>query len=137
MNIELETSELMLEKFDKEVYQRCKHCHCTLEIIKTFKEDKTVCDMCINLFKNEDKDSNPKIHIIWTENQKYRIFSNFHRSFLEHIIRNEKIKSKCVKSSHEIIYNCLNACNSFISDIKESPWVALHLHHPIKGLYVN
>ena len=67
LNIELETSELMLEKFNKEVYQGCKHCHCTLEIIKAFKEDKTVCNMCINLLKNEDKD-NPKIHIIWTEN---------------------------------------------------------------------
>ena len=27
LNIELETSELMLEIFNKEVYQGCKHCH--------------------------------------------------------------------------------------------------------------
>ena len=27
--------------------------------------------------KNEDKD-NPQIFIIWTENQKFRVFSNFH-----------------------------------------------------------
>ena len=91
LNIELETSELMLEIFNKEVYQGCKHCHCTLETIKAFKEDKTVCDMCINLLKNEDKD-NPKIHIVWTENQKYRVFSNFHCSFLERVFRNENIK---------------------------------------------
>ena len=113
LNIELETSELMLEKFNKEVYQGCKHCHCTLEIIKAFKEDKTVCNMCINLLKNEDKD-NPKIHIIWTENQKYRVFSNLHRLFLERVFRNENIKSKCGKISREIIDNHLNACNSFM-----------------------
>ena len=53
----------MLQKFIKEVYQRGRHCHCTLEMIKAFKENKTVCDMCINLLKNEDKD-NSKIHII-------------------------------------------------------------------------
>ena len=51
-NTELEDSELMLQNFNKEVYQRCKHCHCTLEIIKAFKEDKTVYNMCINLLKN-------------------------------------------------------------------------------------
>ena len=90
MNIELEIIELKLEKSNKEIYQRCKHCHCTLEIIKVFKEDKTVSDMCINLLKNEDKD-NPKIHIIWTENQKYTVFSNFHCLFLERIFRNENI----------------------------------------------
>ena len=112
-NIEIKTSELMLERFNKEVYQRCKHCHCTLEIIKTFKEDKTVCDICINLLKNEDK-GKPKIHIIWTENQKYRVFSNFHCSFLDRIFRNENIKSKCGKISHETIENYLNACKPFI-----------------------
>ena len=96
LNIELETSELMLEKFNKEVYQGCKHCHCTLEIIKAFKEDKTVCDMCINLLKNEDKD-NPKIHIIWTENQKYRVFSNLHRLFLERVLEMKILKVNVVK----------------------------------------
>ena len=113
LNIKLETSELMLEKFNKEVYQRYKHCHFILEIIKAFKEDKTVCIMCINLLKNEYKD-NPKIHIIWIESEKDRVFSNFHQSFLDCIFRNENIKNKCVKISHEIIDNHLNACNSFI-----------------------
>ena len=43
----------------------------------------------MSLSDKEDKD-NPKIHIIWTENQKYRVFSNFYRSFLERIFRYEK-----------------------------------------------
>ena len=113
LNIELETSELVLEKFNEEFYQKCKHCHCTLEIIKAFKEDKTVCDMCINLLKNEDKED-PKIHIIWTENQKYRVFSNLHCSFLERVFRNENIKNKYGNISHATIENHLNACKSFI-----------------------
>ena len=71
-----------------------------------------VCDMCINLLKNEDK-NNPKIYIIWTEHQKYRAFLNFRHSFLDRIFRNENIKDKCGKISHERIDNHLNACNSF------------------------
>ena len=69
--------------------------------------------MCINLLKNEDKDI-PKIHTIRTVNQKYRVFSNFHYSFLDRIFRNENIKSKCGKISHETIENYLNACKPFI-----------------------
>ena len=37
----------MLQKFNKEVYQRGRHCHCTLEMIKAFKENKTVCDTAL------------------------------------------------------------------------------------------
>ena len=69
--------------------------------------------MYTNLLKNEDK-INPKIHIIWTENQKYRAFSNFRRGFLERAFRYENIKSKCGKISHETINNHLNVCNSFV-----------------------
>ena len=28
LNIELSISELMLEKYNKEVYQKCRYCHC-------------------------------------------------------------------------------------------------------------
>ena len=51
---------------------------------------------------------------MWTENQKYRVFSNFHHSFLDRLFRNENIKSKCGKINHEIIDNHLNAYNSII-----------------------
>ena len=42
LNIELNTSELMLEKFNKEVYWTCKHCHCTIEIKKAFIENESL-----------------------------------------------------------------------------------------------
>ena len=63
--------------------------------------------------KNEDKD-NPQIFIIWTENQKFRVFSNFHLSFLDRIFRYENIKNKSGKVSYEIIDQHLNVCDSFI-----------------------
>ena len=48
--------------------------------------------MCVKLLQNQDK-INPQIHIIWKENQKYRVFTNFHRSFVDRVFRHENIKS--------------------------------------------
>ena len=54
--------------------------------------------------ENEDQ-GNPRIQIIWTENQKYRVFSNFYRAFLGH----ESIKNKCGKINNETIDKHINA----------------------------
>ena len=113
LNTELSTSDFMLEKFDKEVFQRCGFCHCTIEIKKAFTKEKDVCHYCLSLLENEDQD-NPKIHISWTENQKYGVFTNFHRAFVDRIFRHEKISNKPGKVSQEMIENHLNTCDSFI-----------------------
>ena len=94
LNIDLDTSKLMLGHYNKEVYRSCQHCRCVIEIKKGFKEDPSVCNECFKLLQNQDR-INPQIHIIWTENQKYRVFTNFHGSFLDKIFRMENIKSKC------------------------------------------
>ena len=69
----------------------------------------------MSLSDKEDKD-NPKIHIIWTENQKYRVFSNFYCSFLVRIFRYENIKHKCGKIDNKTIEKHVNVCinDSFI-----------------------
>ena len=63
LNTDLETSELMLGKYDKEVYQSCKYCHQVIEIKKGFKENAFICNMCFKLLQNEDK-INRKIYVI-------------------------------------------------------------------------
>ena len=109
LNTDLKTSELMLGKYDKEVYQKCQYCHQVIEIKKGCKENAFICNMCfIKLLLNEDK-INPQIHIIWTENQKYRVFTNFHRSFLDRIFRYENIKEKYGEISQETINFHLNS----------------------------
>ena len=109
MNTDLKTLELILGKYDKEVYQSCRHCHQVIEIKKGFKEDASVCNMCFRLFKNLDK-SNPQIHVIWTENQKYRVFISFHHSFVDRIFWYENIKDKSGETSQEVIHKHLNVC---------------------------
>ena len=86
------------------------------------------------LLENEDQ-INPRIHINWTENKKYRVFSNFYCAFLDRIFRHESIKNKCGEINNETINKHINAHinDSFIKDIKESPWVALHLHCQLKA----
>ena len=75
------------------MYQNCRYCCCVIEIKKAFKEEKDTSNMCMKLLKNQDR-IDPKIYIIWTDNQKYRVFTNFHRSFADYIFRYENIKYK-------------------------------------------
>ena len=53
---------------------------------------------------------NPETHVIWTENQKCRVFTNLYRSYVDRIFRHENIKDKFGKISQEVIHICLNAC---------------------------
>ena len=109
LNTELTTSDLMLRKFDKKVFQTCKFCHCTIEIKKAFTKEENIYDYCLKLLENEHKD-NSQIYVIWTENQKYRVFTNFHHSFVDLIFRHEIIKNKTGQISQERIENHLNSC---------------------------
>ena len=78
---ELSTSELMLRKFEDKIFQACHFCHFTIEIKTAFTQEVNTCKYCLKLLENEGQD-NPRIDIIWTENQKYRVFTNFDRSFV-------------------------------------------------------
>ena len=109
LNTDLKTSELMLGKYDKEVYRSCRHCHCVIEIKKAFKKDEFIWNMYFKLLQNQDR-INPQIHIIWTEHQQYRVFTNFHRSFVDRVFRYENIKDKFGEIPQEVIDNHLNAC---------------------------
>ena len=102
LNTDLKTSELMLGKYDKEVYQKCQHCHQVIEIKKGFKENPCICNICFKLLLNEDE-INPQIHIIWTDHQNYRVFTNFHYSFLDCIFRYENIKEKYGEISQDTV----------------------------------
>ena len=97
----------MLGKYNKEVYRKCQYCHCVIKIKKAFKENAFICNMCFNLLQNQDK-INPQIHIIWTENQKYRVFTNFHCSFLDNLFRRKNIKEKYGGTSQETIEIYIN-----------------------------
>ena len=108
LNTDMKTLELMLEKYDKEVYQSCQYCHQVIEIIKGFKENALIWNICFKLLQSEDK-INPQIHIIRTENQKHRIFTNFYRSFVDRIFTYENIKEKYGEISQDTINFHLNS----------------------------
>ena len=52
---------------------------------------------------------NPQTHVIWTENQKYRVFTNFDRSYVDRIFRYENIKDNYGEISQETIDIHLNS----------------------------
>ena len=41
LNTDLSTSDLLLDEFDKKVFQKCSFCDCTIEIKKAFTKKKT------------------------------------------------------------------------------------------------
>ena len=42
--------------------------------------------------KQNHDEINCKIHIIWLNNQKYRVFTNLYQAFLDNLLRRENIK---------------------------------------------
>ena len=81
LNTKLCTSELMLGKYNKKVYQKCRYCHCVIEIKKAFTEDVNTCNKSVELSKSEDK-IDPQIYIIWTERIKSL---EFLQTFIVHL----------------------------------------------------
>ena len=108
LNTELKTSEICLERYDKETYKKCGYCHQVIEIKKKIKEDTDTCDVCFKHLQKEDK-INTLIHIIWKENTKYRVFSDLHRIYVDKIFRREPILGKSGSVSIEQIDIYMNA----------------------------
>ena len=107
LNTDLSTSDLLLDEFDKKVFQKLVFVIVQLKL-KNLLLKKNVCNYCMELLENEDQD-NPRLHIIWTENKKYRVFSNFYCAFLDRVFRHENIKNKCGKINNEAIDKHINA----------------------------
>ena len=55
LNIDLSTSDLLLGKFDKKVFQDCCFCHCISKIKKNFTKNSYICDCCMKLLENQDQ----------------------------------------------------------------------------------
>ena len=51
LNSDLKTSELILGKYDKEVYQKCQYCHQVIKIKKGFKKMPLFATCVLNFYK--------------------------------------------------------------------------------------
>ena len=59
---------------NSDISQRCKKCQVLLYIIKTFKKHEKIYNICYDLLNN--KRESGSIQIVWTENQKFWVFTN-------------------------------------------------------------
>ena len=107
LNTESEILQLCLERFDKGIYKKCGHCHQVFAIKKIFEKDNEACNVCFELLQKEDK-INPFIYILWKDKAKYRVFTDLHRSYVDHIFRCKPIRGKIGKISNEKIEIYLN-----------------------------
>ena len=76
--------------------------------LKKIKKDDDTCDMCFELSQKEDK-INPFMHIIWEDNAKYRVFTDLHCSYTDHIFRREPIRGDSGRITNEKLDNYLSS----------------------------
>ena len=60
-------------------------------INKNFKKHDSICDICYNML-DDDRDSGG-LHIAWTENQKFRIFTNIYQYLAQRLMQIEQPKN--------------------------------------------
>ena len=66
---------------------------------RKFELDEDTCNACV---KRLEKDTrvDPKIHVLWKDNAKYRVLSDLHCSHVDYIFRREKITEKIGQDSN-------------------------------------
>ena len=107
LNTELKTSQLYLERLDKDIYKKCNQC-CQVFAIKKKLKKTTILAKCFELLQKEDK-YNPFIHIICKDNAKDSVFTVLHCPYTDYIFRHEPIRGKSGNISNDILDNYLNS----------------------------
>ena len=105
LNTNLSDAQLEMGNFNKNLYQRCRLCHCVIKIKEAFKQEEDICKLCFKILEIQDiRDAiNPKLNVFWKDNQQYRICINIYCSFTDSIFREENIKDKWGKISQETL----------------------------------
>ena len=69
---------------------------------RKFELDEDTCNACV---KRLEKDTrvDPKIHVLWKDNAKYRVLSDLHCSHVDYIFRREKITEKIGQVSNVLL----------------------------------
>ena len=89
-----------LGRFDKDIFKKCSHCSQVFFIKKIFKIDEDTCNTCAKLLEKDTR-IDPKIHVLWNDNAKYRVLSDLHRSHVDYIFRRAKIIERIGQVSND------------------------------------
>ena len=69
---------------------------------KKMKMDEDNCNACAKLLEKDTR-IDPKIHVLWKDNAKYRVLSDLHRSHVDYLFRREKITEKIGQVSNVLL----------------------------------
>ena len=75
-------------KVASKISQRCKKCLVLLYINKAFKKDKQICNTCYYILRSEHESGS--MQIVWTENQKFWVFTNLFPSCARRLMGKEQ-----------------------------------------------
>ena len=107
--LDTETNELQMKlgHFDKDIFKKYSHCSQVFFIKKQFKMDEDTCNTCVKPLEKDTR-INPKIHVLWKDNAKYRVLSDLYCSYVDNIFRREKITEKIGQGSNDDLEKHLN-----------------------------
>ena len=81
---------LMSADIKSETSKRCKNCCILFYINKNFEKHGSICDIYYDML-DDDSDSGG-LHIVWTENKKFRIFTNIYQYSAQRLMQIEQLK---------------------------------------------
>ena len=91
--LDIETEKAHLERFiDKTKSRICRLCSQLFIITENFKDDENTCHSYFII--TSDIDEFGKMHVIWKNNAKFRVFTNLWRSLAQKIINRENLLDK-------------------------------------------
>ena len=64
--------------------------------------DADTCNACVKLLEKDTR-IDPKFHVLWIDNAKYRVLSDLHRSHVDYLFRREKITEKIGQVSNVLL----------------------------------
>ena len=82
-----------------------------IHYLKKFKDNDNGCNQCFKITNDITKTG--RIYVIWKENVKYRVYTNFYRTERNDIIKKENLKKYGTIDIKELVEN-LNS--SFFED---------------------
>ena len=78
---------------DSEISKKCCKCCVLFYIKRNLNKDKKICDICYDILADDHESG--QIYIVWTDNQKFRVFTNLYWGCVQTLINKEKPEDRC------------------------------------------
>ena len=87
--LDIESGKPNLKRYDKAKSRKCRLCSEIFIIKKNFKDNDNDCNQCFKI--RNDITKTGRMYVIWKENIKYGVYTNFYQTDANNIVKKKKI----------------------------------------------